>query len=256
MKKEQKSCVILFSGGVDSTYVATKVAEEFDRIVLNTYKVPGMVWVDRSKVSAAQLKKLYGEKIEHNIIDITENVNQIRGGALKCLKDNLKYKFFYSWCLGCKLVMHQCTKDFCRKENIDVVFDGSNAYDLHSLEQYEDVKEIFNSKVYNSNDINFTSPNYHEEGIKTDYNFKETLLQHLVIFKPSHNHRVAHLKSLSIDLGGKISNAQYRKCQPSCTTSLFFNGFRLFYKAIFKEKKEGYLRYVKEKINKNEEFFK
>ena len=54
-----------------------------------TYKVPGMIWLERSKISAGHLRKLYGDKIEHNIVDISENVKAIRGKSynqMLCIK--------------------------------------------------------------------------------------------------------------------------------------------------------------------------
>ena len=113
-----KTGVVLFSGGIDSTYIVVKCARDFGRLILLTYKTPGMVRVKMSKKSSKQLIRLFGDKIVHNIIDISDFVHSIRGGAFQCIKDNLKYGFFYSWCLGCKIGMHLYTIDFCRKNNI------------------------------------------------------------------------------------------------------------------------------------------
>ena len=249
MPRDHKCAVVLFSGGVDSVYVATKIAQRYDRIALNTYRVPGMVWTERSVGSARQLEKLYPGKIEHNIIDIRDRILRMRGGARQCLRDNFSYHFFYAWCLGCKLGMHLATRDFCLAGGTTHVFDGSNAYDVHSLEQHEDAKEVFNEEVYEAHGLVFESPNYYEDGLSTEMTTYEKLLAHLVIYMPSHNPRAAHIASLGIDMGSKVGH-QYRRCQPSCTTSLAFNGTRLFYKALLGEKPKGYLRYIRDKIER------
>ena len=243
------ACVVLFSGGVDSVYVVTRIAHRFERIILNTYRVPGMVWTERSRSSAQQLSRLYAGKIEHNILDITDQITRMRGGVRGCLKDNIKYRFFYAWCLGCKLGMHLFTRDFCLQHGVSSLFDGSNAYDVHSLEQHEDAKEVFNDKVYKPHGLQFESPNYYEDGLSTEMTPYEKLLAHLVIYKPSHTPRAAHIASLGIQMGGKVGH-QYRHCQPSCTTSLAFNSTRLLYKAFIGEKPKGYLRYIEDKIQR------
>jgi PP-loop superfamily ATP-utilizing enzyme len=169
-----KQGILMFSGGVDSTYTVLKIAKDFDKLILLTYKTPGMINVNFSKRSYRQLKKIFGKKISNKIIDIGNFVYFLRGGILKCVQDNLKYKFYYSWCLGCKLAMHLYTISYCKKNNIKVVLDGSNAYDLHALEQHQDVKEAFHN-IYQENGINFRSPFYHEKGIIERYDKKSIL---------------------------------------------------------------------------------
>ena len=93
-------------------------AATHDRLLLVTYRVPGMINVRFSERSAAQLRSTFGDKVEHRIIDIRGFVHEVRGGALRCVTDNLHYGFYYSWCLGCKLSMHLTTIDVCRRRGI------------------------------------------------------------------------------------------------------------------------------------------
>ncbi|MFH1665091.1 MAG: hypothetical protein ABIA77_02980 [Candidatus Omnitrophota bacterium] len=217
-------------------------------MILITYKTPGMFMVERSKKTSEQLKKLYGGKIVHYILDIREYTKRVRGGILQCLKDNAEYKFFYAWCLGCKLSMHLFTAAFCRKNDIRTVLDGSNYYDEHALEQHEDVKEIF-KKIYKKNNIEYISPFYHEKGLTLSENRTRSILRNFSLFKDSTEFRVKHLESLGIKIGKGIMH-QYRGIQPSCSTSLLFNCPRALLKLFFDEKKGRYLDYIRDKYSR------
>lgn len=253
-RQSNKKAVVLFSGGVDSTYITSKLTTDFDELHLITYCVPGMIKVERSKISAEQLIQLYGNQVTHEIIDIKEYVTAFRGGISTCIKDNFKYHFFYSWCLGCKAAMHDYTARYCLDNEIKYIFDGSNAYDIHALEQHSDVKNMLNSLIYKKRGLIFESPNYYEESIECKDTWSENLLRHLAIRKDSHNLRVQYLEDLGISLGSNLGH-QFRKCQPTCTVSVMFNIPRLGYKLIFKEKREGYLQYVNAKLDQHSALF-
>jgi hypothetical protein len=242
-----KTAVILFSGGIDSTYVAAKTVADLDKLILITYRVPGMVMIERSLNSSNQLKRLYGPKVEHRLIDIRDFVRATRGGAVKCVKDNIKYKFFYSWCLGCKLSMHLATIDFCKKNNYSLVIDGSNAYDHHALEQRKDALDLF-AGIYEKNGIEYKNVFYYED-IAPSNTLTANIMRRFGLLKDSTAHRVEYLRKLGINLGKGFAS-QYRATQPSCIPSLFFYTFSVPFKIMFKEKtgacggKCGYLRYL------------
>ena len=66
-----KKAVILFSGGIDSSYLVLKTADEFEKVILLTYRVPTMVNVAATRKVADKLRDLIGhDKIEHTIVDI------------------------------------------------------------------------------------------------------------------------------------------------------------------------------------------
>jgi len=245
MGNNEKTALVLFSGGVDSTYVAARSAPLFDRLVLNTYRTPGMLRVEASRKSSRQLASLFGEKIVHNIIDITDLVEKVRGGTGACVRDCFRYGFLYPWCLGCKLAMHLYTIGFCLREGLDIVLDGSNYYDKHALEQREEVKEFF-SGLYGEKGITFSAPYYREKDIKPAEGPLAALLRDLALLKDSTEKRVAWLREHGIDPGKGVMS-QYRGCQPSCSGSLFFNIPRTVLKRIFRENREKYLSYLKDK---------
>lgn len=225
LEPEGRNALILFSGGVDSTYTAARSAPEYDRLVLITYRVPGMANVEASRRSARQLIRVFGQKISHAILDIRDFVTARRGGIGQCLKDNLKYRFYYSWCLGCKMSMHLHTIELCRRHGIRTVLDGSNEYDVHALEQHRDVKERI-ERAYESAGIHFSAPHYTDEGLRISQGPLSTLLKHLALLRDSTRPRVAWLRTQGIDMGRGLLS-QYRQTQPSCMMSLPFNALRV-----------------------------
>ena len=244
--------LVLFSGGVDSTYVTARAAEAFDRMLLVTYRVPGMIGVERSRRSADQLRTLLGDKIEHRVIDIRDFVTERRGGVLDCIRDNARYRFFYAWCMGCKVAMHLYTMRYATERGITVVMDGSNYYDTHALEQHKEVKDLL-CEVYRARGIEFVTPHYFEDAIQPNRRPDLELLRHLTLLKDSTDHRARHLATLGIHMGFGLGS-HYRTNQPSCLTSLAFNGARVPLRLLFKEERgccymsHGYLNYIADKI--------
>jgi hypothetical protein len=240
-----RQAVLLFSGGVDSTYVAAKCAADYDKLVCLTYKVPGMIHAGYSQRSAVQLQRLFGDRIAHEIIDIGDFVRFVRGGVSRCLRDNLKYGYYYSWCMGCKLAMLLHTIPYCQARGIATVLDGSNNYDRHALEQHACTKDLF-AALYRKAGIEFTSPCYYEKDLVVSTGAVDDIKRHLSLYKDSTEMRVAFLKEKGIDVG-KGFGSQYRATQPSCVTSLLFNFPRILLKTVRTEKPETFLAYVTDK---------
>ena len=245
---EIKSAVVLFSGGVDSTYLVFKNAPFYERLILITYKVPGMRNVEFSRRSAGQLISFYGDKITHEILDIRDFIYALRGNARDCIKDNLKYGFYCSWCLGCRIAMHLSTIKFCQENNIALVLEGSNFYDRESLPQRQEILAVI-EKAYQKAAVKLATPCYYEENMPLSVNKFLSFLRIIRLFKDNTSFRFHYLKKQGIDLGlGFIS--QYRSTQPSCLTSIFFNGLRPYLKIFRKESKDGYLKYAEDIIAK------
>ena len=80
--------VVVFSGGVDSTYIVARIAGQYDHLTLLTYRTPGMANVKFSKRSSSQLIDLFGDRIDHRIVDIRPFVKKVRGGAMRCMTAN------------------------------------------------------------------------------------------------------------------------------------------------------------------------
>ena len=234
---------LLFSGGIDSTYTAVKLADKYDKLILITYRTPGMINLHLAEQTARKIKNLFRDKIEHRTIDIREYISLSRGNIIKCIADNLKYHFFYSWCLGCKLGMHLRTIELCHQEGINTVLDGSNIYDSHALEQHKECEDFFET-LYTENGIKFLSPFYNESNETKEISGYRRFLSKIGLYKPPTAKKVEYLKNAGIDIGASFVS-QYRTIQPSCTISLFFNLPRIVLKFFFKEKSVGYLTYLR-----------
>lgn len=242
---KRPKAVVLFSGGIDSTFLVAKEIGKYEKMILITYKVPGMINLENSAKSAEKLRKIFGDKIEHKIIDISQRIKKTRGGAAKCIKDNIKYRMGYAWCLGCKINMHLQTIEYCRENGIGFVLDGSNKFDLHALEQYRDFKEYIKEK-YRQNKIEFLSPHY-EYGGEGKGSSRNKIIDHIGLTKSPTQSKIKYLEGIGFSTGTHIGD-QYRSVQPSCLGSLPFNGLRLFIKIFSQER--NYIKYTKEKTKK------
>jgi hypothetical protein len=238
--------ILLFSGGIDSSYTAVKSAGKYDKLILITYRTPGMINLHLARKTARNLKKSLKGNIEHRTIDIRDFILEIRGGFFKCLKACCKYHFLYTWCLGCKLGMHLYTINLCREEGIKTVMDGSSIHDAHALEQKKECEDFFNN-LYAEHGIDFFSPFYDETTIAPPNSAYLRLLSKTGLFKAPTAARAAYLKKTGIHTGPAFIS-QHRTMQPSCVKSLAFNFPRVFLKMIYKEKKECYLGYLKETL--------
>ncbi len=239
--------VVLFSGGIDSAYLALKSAPLYDELILNTYLVPGMINVKFSKKAARQLAALFGKKITHNIIDIRRFVYSIKGNAWGCLRDNLKYGFYCSWCLGCRLAMHLYTISFCKENGIRDVLEGSNLYDSESLAQNEDVINAIR-KIYEEEGVELKTPFYYEENTAISKSRLLSLMRRIRAYKDSTAARVVFLKKNGINPGRGFYST-YRSTQPSCLTSVCFNAPKALLVNFRKEDREGYLKYIFDKVS-------
>lgn len=156
-------CAVLFSGGTDSTLAACQMLDEFDKVTLLTFD-PGFVFfLGNTRVHARKMQEHYGiDRVTHELIDIKEWIHGVLG---KDVRGDLKeYGFNMTTlvCLGCRLSMHAAAIDWCLREGVPYLADGSIRGQSSVPEQMETVirrNRRFYAEVYG---IHHFSPIYEE----------------------------------------------------------------------------------------------
>lgn len=123
---QDNTCVILFSGGTDSTLAAALQQEKFEKIVLLTFDRLGIAKVENSKVNAQMLIDKFGsDRFEHVITNFDKVFKEI--SYENYLQNVMKHGFMnLSTCGLCKLSMHIQAIDYCNEHGIKYVADGAN----------------------------------------------------------------------------------------------------------------------------------
>jgi predicted subunit of tRNA(5-methylaminomethyl-2-thiouridylate) methyltransferase len=126
MSNNANTCVILFSGGTDSTLAAALQEEHFQEIHLLTFDRLGIASVENSKINAQMLIDKFGkDRIKHIIINIDKLFKHI--SYENYLKNIKKHGLMnLSTCGLCKLSMHIQTISYCNENGITSVADGAN----------------------------------------------------------------------------------------------------------------------------------
>lgn len=119
-----REIAIMYSGGLDTTYLALQFAKEFNRVHLLTFCNGICVRSDASKKHIPILQKKFGkDKFKHTIIPIKEIFSLLKKGIFK---DMVKYKSPLLFDLCCRLSMEVATIFYCLDKGISYACDGSN----------------------------------------------------------------------------------------------------------------------------------
>ncbi len=149
---------LMFSGGIDSTYVAIKLAEKYKKIYLLNYSNGyGHTKFNRVNARVKELEKLYPEKFvlfQTSIKDTFENIliNNLR-------KETDMFGSAFIWCLSCKLSMHARSIIFNKKNKIKIISDGSSYDTQYMVEQTPFAINII-KKLYNEFNQEYIFPSY------------------------------------------------------------------------------------------------
>ena len=208
----------MLSGGTDSTYAAIQALKLSKKITLVTFTRTGL----RRKENVIEVSEKFIElfkdhDISHTFIDfqdiyqrmtpheekkfVQQNVLDQKIGPMwedpfglkegpEAYYSKLRTMFMANECLQCKIAMHLSALEFCVKNGIDGICDGSNTEQLDDGSQLDDVKEI-NSNIFHRYGISFISPAYHvsreernrtlyESGITEYKNYKELEKTHQI----------------------------------------------------------------------------
>jgi len=124
----------LFSGGVDSTVVAVRLLQRFDRVHLLTWDTgAGIIGPGRSRYPAGALAERYPGRVLHVVDSCAREFDRIIRSNL--IRTYLRYRSRFVWCMGCKLAMHVATLRYCRREGIADAADGSSEETAYYVEQ-------------------------------------------------------------------------------------------------------------------------
>lgn len=119
-------CIVLYSGGCDSTLAACLAAQDYKKVQLLTYHRTGFFKTrENPAVNLERLKAKFGaDKFALEVVDVSDKFKRVQ-------YDNYRYyvKKYGELCMSicglCKLAMHWQTILYCRKHSIGEVCDGA-----------------------------------------------------------------------------------------------------------------------------------
>lgn len=155
---EKESIALMFSGGIDSTYTACFLAEQYSTIHLLTYDMGyGHYHTERTLKRVAELQKRYTTHFIHTIISTKSFFNELVIDHL--LDDFAQFKSAFIWCMGCKISMHTRSIIYCLQNNIHLMTDGSSHDTEEMVEQMETSLACIKD-FYSTYKISFFVPTY------------------------------------------------------------------------------------------------
>ncbi len=157
----KKVCVVLYSGGCDSTLAAAVNADRYEKVRLITYNRLGFFKArENAMINLERLKQKFGpDKFCLEIIDVNNAFKRIQ-------YDNYIYyiKKYGPICMSicglCKLAMHWQTILYCMERSIADVCDGAVKEMSVFPAQNKDIALENTIKLYGDFNINYYNPVY------------------------------------------------------------------------------------------------
>jgi len=151
-----KEIVIMYSGGLDTTYITLELAKKFEKVHLLTFCNGVCIRSGVSKKHVSIFQEKFGvNKIEHSIISVAGIFAFLK---IDLLKDMIKYRTPLLFDLCCRLSMEMATAIYCIKKGIGCITDGNNPDTQGEMfiqtRKYLEVVGQFFSKY----DINYVHP--------------------------------------------------------------------------------------------------
>ncbi len=180
--------LVMFSGGSDSTLLASLFAQQHTVVHLVTYHHRVMTFAEKSANAFGMLQKAFGaDRFVHRIMDVNDLMSRIFVRPLP--GDPKKYgTYALPMCCGsCKLSMHVRSIMYCREHGIRFAAVGSNAeLSEHSPEQFKPVLELYR-QLYARYGIDYSNPVFdiersdhrlYDMGITPKRDYKSEKLSH------------------------------------------------------------------------------
>jgi hypothetical protein len=132
--KGPRRTTLLFSGGVDSTMAACKLAETYDAVDLVSYTNGyGHYKILRTAKRARELARHYPNVFTHQVLSVQELFEDLVLNSLDA--DYARFGSGFVWCMGCKIAMHVRTIIHNVEKGIYMVADGSSFATSEMVEQ-------------------------------------------------------------------------------------------------------------------------
>jgi len=120
----QKEIALMYSGGLDTTYAAIKLAEKYSKVHLLTFCNGFCVRTAASRKHVALLRNKFGpDKFEHSILSVSPIFSLFKKNLLK---DIVVVRSPLLFDLYCRLSMETAAAFYCMERKISFLTDGNN----------------------------------------------------------------------------------------------------------------------------------
>ena len=149
---------LMFSGGLDSTLAADRLAATHRSVHLLTYRNGHAHWgFGRVRKRVAELEALHPGRIHYREAPLGDLFQEV---VVRTLTEDLsRFGSGFVWCLGCKLTMHAHSLLYCRQNGIPIMADGS-AGDTSEMVEQSLVSLSLVSQLYEDWGVRFETPVY------------------------------------------------------------------------------------------------
>lgn len=132
--------LVNYSGGIDSTLSAARLASEDYDVYLVTYNTGAMIRPEISKIPASMLKERFPENImSHDVVPLYGLFKKM---ALKNIEEDFKKYNVNLICMGCKLAMLTESIRTTNKKEIGKIADGYSTRQSEWPEQMPEVVKV------------------------------------------------------------------------------------------------------------------
>lgn len=200
-----KEVAILFSGGLDSTAVASQYLVEGKTVELLTFMNGAQKWLNLAERKAEMIVQVYPNQCSSLILDCTYLFHEL---AIASLEEDVK-NYGNLICVGCKFAMLAEVIVYCRMKNISVLADGFRRAQNYYPEQTPQFINIA-SELASSYGISYIHPLYDcddcsTEDIALSASIPTSPMQAYCLFERNH---VGDPSFVSAYLQGKLSNVR------------------------------------------------
>jgi tRNA(Ile)-lysidine synthase TilS/MesJ len=126
MQHKNKKIAILYSGGIDSLYATMALAQKYDEVNILHYQFNWLFCRSAINENLNILRSKFPNKIKVKKIDISKKYHQLQGNAFDIIRKTCINKDLETACLYCKVILFTMTIDYCKKNSIGYLADGSN----------------------------------------------------------------------------------------------------------------------------------